>query len=325
MLSRVADSIYWMSRYVERAENVARFVEVNQHLMLDLPPGLPPQWEPLVEITGDAAAFRDAYSAADQDEVCWFLTLDPNNPNSILSSLRAARENARSIREILSSAVWAEVNDVYLYAEHQASHQDASLYEFLRYVIRASHSIDGATSATLSHGEAWHFGRIGQLLERADKTTRVLDIRYFTVLPSLSDVGAPTDDLYWTAVLQSVSALEMYRQRHGSIRTDNTAAFLLLDGEFPRSVRNCLKRADASLHAITGSPQGTFCNEAERRLGRLSSELDYTSIKEVIVQGLHEFLDSLQSKANAVGEAVRESFFAPEVPAAGYTRGGPAE
>lgn len=313
MLSRVADSLYWMSRYIERAENVARFVEVNEHLMLDLPPGLPPQWGPLVEITGDAAAFKKAYSGADQEEVCWFLTFDPNNPNSIISSLRAARENARSIREILSSAVWAEINEAYLYVENHANSSSELSYDFLRHVVRASHSVEGATNATLSHSEAWHFSRIGRLLERADKTTRIVDIRYFMLLPTPADVGSPTDDLHWTAVLQSVSALEMYRQRHGMVRLDRTADFLILDPEFPRSVRNCLRRADESLHAITGAPSGTFRNLAERRLGRLVSSLDYTAVDEVIIAGLHEFLDELQVGLNGVGDALQASFFAPQI------------
>ena len=313
MLSRVADSIYWMSRYIERAENVARFVEVNEHLMLDLQPGLPPQWGPLVEITGDAAAFKKAYSVADQEEVCWFLTFDSDNPNSIISSLRAARENARSIREILSSAVWAEINEAYLYVENYAKSTSELSYDFLRHVVRASHSVEGATNATLSHSEAWHFSRIGRLLERADKTTRIVDIRYFMLLPSPADVGSPTDDLHWTAVLQSVSALEMYRQRHGMVRLDRTADFLILDSEFPRSVRNCLRRADESLHAITGAPPGTFRNLAERRLGRLASRLDYTAVDEVIITGLHEFLDELQVGLNGVGDALQSSFFAPKI------------
>ena len=313
MLSRVAESIYWMSRYIERAENVARFVEVNEHLMLDLPPSVPPQWGPLVEITGDAEAFKKAYKVADQEEVCWFLTFDSNNPNSIISSLRAARENARSIREILSSAVWAEINEAYLYVESRAKSSDELSYDFRRHVVRASHSVEGATNATLSHAEAWHFSRIGRLLERADKTTRIVDIRYFMLLPSHADVGSPTDDLHWTAVLQSVSALEMYRQRHGMVRLDKTADFLVLDPEFPRSVRNCLRRADESLHAITGTPPGTFRNLAERHLGRLVSSLDYTAVDEVIIAGLHEFLDELQVGLNGIGDALHSSFFAPRI------------
>ncbi len=264
-------------------------------------------------MTGDAEAFHKAYSAADQEEVSWFLTFDANNPNSILSSLRAARENARSIRETLSSPVWAEINEAYLYVEHHANKRTDSRHNFRKHVVRASHSVEGATNATLSHAEAWHFSRIGRLLERADKTTRIVDMRYFMLLPSPADIGSPTEDLHWTAVLQSVSALEMYRQRHGMVQLDRTAEFLILDPDFPRSVRNCLRRADESLHAITGTASGTFKNQAERRLGRLAAELDYTAIDEVIIHGLHEFLDTLQVKLNGVGAALQDTFFAPRV------------
>ena len=313
MLSRVAESIYWMSRYIERAENMARIVDVNEHLMLDLPPGLPPQWAPLVAITGDESAFESRYSAADQDEVSWFLTFDAANPNSILSSLRAARENARSIREILSSAIWVEVNEAYLYVEHQAKIRTAPHHAFLGNVIRASHSVEGATIATMSHAEAYHFSRIGRLTERADQTTRFVDIRYFMLLPSPDEVGSPTDDLHWTAVLQSASALEMYRQRHGMVQMEKTVEFLIVDPDFPRSVRNCVTGANESLHAITGTRPGTYRNAAERRLGRLAAELDYTSIEEVLIDGLHEFLDSVQAKLNGCGAALHDSFFAPRL------------
>ncbi len=312
MLSRVAESIYWMSRYVERAENVARFVDVNEFLMLDLPPGMPHQWAPLVEVTGDVKDFKTRFGEESQQNVIAFLTFDPENPNSILSCLRRSRENARSIREIISSAMWAEINETYLFVEAAAAkHRGDIGYDFLRQVKRASQTLEGITNATLSHGEAWHFSRIGRLLERADKTTRIVDVKYFMLLPSPAEVGSPTDDLHWTAVLQSASAFEMYRQRHGMVRLDRTAEFLILDPEFPRSVRNCVRRADESLHTVTGTRPGTFQNQAERRLGRLVAELDYTVMSEIIRQGLHEFLDDLQVNLNEVGNAIKQSFFAP--------------
>ena len=311
MLSRVADSIYWMSRYVERAENVARFVDVNEHLMIDLPPGLPPQWAPLVNVTGDSEAFQSRYGDETQENVIEFLTFDPENQNSILSSLRKARENARSIREIISSAMWEEINEAYLYVEAEAAKSRRDFrYDFLRQVKRYSQILEGVTNATLSHGEAWHFSRVGRLLERADKTTRIVDVKYFLLLPSPSHVGSPTDDLQWTAVLQSASAFEMYRQRHGMVNLDRTAAFLILDPEFPRSVRNCARRADESLRAVTGTRHGAFQNLAERRLGQLVAELDYTDMSEVISQGLHEFVDGIQVKLNRIADAIHQSFFA---------------
>lgn len=311
MLSRVAESIYWMSRYVERAENVARFVDVNEFLMLDLPPGMQQQWAPLVETTGDVQDFKKRYGEESQRNVIAFLTFDQKNPNSILSCLRLARENARSIREIISSAMWEEINETYLLVEEAAArNRGDAAYDFMRQVKRASQTLEGITNATLSHGEAWHFSRIGRLLERADKTTRIVDVKYFMLLPSPADVGSPTDDLHWTAVLHSTSAFEMYRQRHGMVRLDRTAEFLVLDPEFPRSVRNCVRRADESMHTVTGTRPGTFQNQAERRMGRLVAELDYTVMSEIILQGLHEFLDDLQVKLNEVGDAIHQSFFA---------------
>ena len=312
MLSRVADSIYWMSRYFERAENVARVVDVNERLTLDLLPGMPHRWEPLIEVMGDQADFNSRYENSDQDNVIQFLTFDPVNPNSIISCLRMARSNARSIRETMSSPMWSEINDTYLFAEsHAASPGTSDRYDLLRRVRRSSQILEGVTSSTFSYNEAWHFSRTGRLLERADKMSRILDVKYYMLLPSPSDVGSPTDDLHWTAVLQSASAFEMYRQQYGMVRLDKTAEFLILDGQFPRSIRNCLQRADESLRAITGSPKGSFNNEAERLLGKLVAELDYAVVDEVIMSGLHEFLDDVQLKIIQVDQAINATFFAP--------------
>lgn len=310
-----------MSRYLERAENVAQFVDANELLMLDLPAGMPRQWWPLVEVTGDAEAFQKRYPSITEDDVFQFLAFDPENPNSILSALRAARENARSIRETISSAMWQEINEAYLFVESQAADLTASKHDFLRQVVRASYAIEGATSTTLSRAKAWHFGRTGRLLERADQTTRIVDIRYFMLLPAPEEGGSPADDLHWTSVLHSVSAFEMYRQRHGVVHRTRAADFLLLDPEFPRSVRTCLRQADESLHALTGTAPGRFRNGAERRLGRLAAELAYTSIDEVLGRGLHDFCDSVQSELIAVGAAMQDLFFAPQW---GNSRGGGA-
>ncbi|HWU36805.1 MAG TPA: alpha-E domain-containing protein, partial [Candidatus Acidoferrum sp.] len=174
----------------------------------------------------------------------------------------------------------------------------------------ASHLFTGLAETTMSHGEAWHFSRLGRLLERADKTTRLLDVKYFILLPRVTDVGTPFDDIQWSAVLRSASAFEMYRKRHGRIAPERVADFLLLDREFPRAVHYCLIKAEESLHAISGTPVGTFCNPAEQRLGQLRSELGYARVADVLAVGLHQFLDSLQIKLNLVGDAIFETFFA---------------
>ena len=197
MLSRVADSIYWMSRYVERAENVARFVDVNLNLMLDAPSGADQQWSPLVNTTGDHADFEKRYGQATQQNVIGFLTFDRDNPNSMISCLRSARENARSVREIISSEMWLQLNQFYLMVNEAASSGKGveSPHDFYSQVKLSSQLFTGVTDATMTHGEAWHFCRLGRKLERADKTSRILDVKYFILLRSVADVGTPIDDI----------------------------------------------------------------------------------------------------------------------------------
>jgi len=312
MLSRVADSIYWMTCYIERAENVARFIDVNLQLMLDLPTGTMEQWAPLVNTTGDRLLFQERYGEPTRESAVAFLTGDTGNPNSIYSCLCVARDNARSVREVISSEMWEHVNTFYLMVRDAVvrGRVMAEPHAFFTEVKMASHQFVGITDVTMSHNEGWHFGRLGCLLERADKTSRMLDVKYYLLLPNVSDVGTPVDDIQWSAVLKSASAFEMYRKRFGRIRPDRVADFLMLDRDFPRAMHYCLVQAEGSLHAISGSPPGTFQNAAEQRLGRLRSELDYAQIDEIITSGLHEFLDAFQAKLNNVGVAIFETFVA---------------
>jgi len=317
MLSRVADSIFWMSRYIERAENTARVVEVTLQLMLDLPEGSTAnQWEALITATGEQPRFTARFQEATARTVIPFLTFDRDNPNSILSCLSAAREGARSVREVITNEMWEQLNTFFLLVR-DAAHQDhivESPHEFFSQVRMASHLFLGATDATMSHDEAWHFCRVGRKIERADKTTRILDVKYFLLLPDVSDVGTPLDDVQWTAVLRSASALQMYRRRHGRVSPHGIIDFLLLDREFPRSVHYCVTAADDSIHAITGTSRGTFRNQAERCAGQLRSELDYADVPTIIRHGLHEYLDSLQIRLNQLGDAIHTSFFDPPAP-----------
>ncbi|MEQ8788645.1 MAG: alpha-E domain-containing protein [Pirellulaceae bacterium] len=311
MLSRVAESIYWMARYVERAENLARFIDVTLNLMLDQPFGGDRQWEPLVFATGDEKFFNEHYGHADQETVIRFLTFDRDYPNSIVSALYAARENARSIRETISSEMWEQLNEFYHFVG-DAANSDRPLEspsEFFRQVKQASHLFNGITDATLSHGTGWNFMNVGRLLERADKTSRILDVKYFTLLPNVNDVNTSIDDLQWSAVLRSVSGLEMYRKRFHGITVHRLVEFLVLDRTFPRAVQHCVWHADASLHEISGSAVGSFRNPAEQRMGQLKSELAYLRVDEIIDQGLHQFIDSLQTKLNSVGAAIHDTFF----------------
>jgi uncharacterized alpha-E superfamily protein len=314
MLSRSADAIYWLNRYVERAENVARFVDVNLNLLLDSPTGTTQQWEPLVITTGDLTLFKTRYGEASAENVIHFLTFDTDYSNSIISCARSARENARSVREIISSEMWEQVNDFYFMVKNASQGQLLSdLSSFFLDVKMASHLFAGVMDATMAHNEGWHFGQIGRLLERADKTARILDVKYFILLPSVKDIGTALDDLQWIALLKSASAYEMYRKCQHRITPMNVAQFLILNREFPRSIQFCLMQAERSLCQITGVSPGVWTNPAERTLGKARAQLDYITIEDIIHRGLHEFLDDLQIQFNSIGEKIFEEFFALEV------------
>jgi uncharacterized alpha-E superfamily protein len=240
-----------------------------------------------------------------------FLAFDPSYGSSIYSCIRAARENARSVRETISSEMWQQINNLYLLIDEESRREhQISLPAFCQQVRLACHLFTGIQDVTMSHNEAWHFIRMGALLERADKTSRILDVKYFILLPSVTDVGTPYDDVQWSAVLKSVSGFEMYRKRYGRIAPERIVEFLLLDGEFPRAIRYCISRADRSLHAITGTPIGTFSCASEQRMGMVRSELDFARVEPILTGGLHEFCDALQTKMNTIDECVLTDFFA---------------
>ncbi len=324
MLSRVANSIYWMSRYIERAENVARFIRVNLNLMLEMPMGEWEQWEPLVITSGDHDDFKERYGEPTKENVLRFLTFDIENPNSILSTLNKVRENARSIREVITSEMWEQINHFYLMVQDASVNGGATEMpeDFYSRVIQESHLFAGISDATMNRGEDWHFARMGRLIERADKTSRIIDVKYYILLPGPEYVGTPIDNIEWAALLKSASALDMYRKKFHRISPENVTSFLILDRDFPRSILYCIIRSELSLHAITGSPIGTFQNEAERMLGRLHAELNYTVIDEIILDGLHEYLDNFQTELNLVGDSIRETFFSMRPIAQAQQRGG---
>lgn len=313
MLSRVAESIYWMARYVERAENTARFIDVSLNVNLDQPSDAARQWDPLVQTTGDVEFFAERYGAPTEQNVLRFLTFDSDYRNSILSALSAARENARTVREAISSELWEQLNSFYHFVNHAASNGPLvgpSQIEFYHEVKQHSHLFNGILDATLPRGKGWHFANLGRLLERADKTSRILDVKYFTLLPNPQDVGTTLDDLQWSAVLRSVSAFEAFRKRYHTITIHRVVNFLVLDVSFPRAISHCINWADDSVHQIVGSPLGTFRNAPEQHLGRLKAELVYTDVDSIINQGLHEFVDRLQVQLNLVSDDVHDTFFA---------------
>jgi uncharacterized alpha-E superfamily protein len=311
VLSRVAEAVYWLHRYFERAENIARFIDVNLQLLLDLPADRGAEWAELVRSSGDELLFRKRHGEPDPASVMHFLTFDADYPNSILSCLRAARENGRAVRDVISSEMWVHLNKSYLMVR-EASCRPGVLdnpHAFFGEVKQAAHLFSGITDHTMSHDEAWHFGRLGGLLERADKTSRIVDVKCH-LLEEGEPLGA--DEAQWAALLRSVSALEAYRKAWGRIEPLRVVEYLVFDRHFPRSMRHCLANAEGSLHAITGNPLDAAETGPERKLGRVRASLEHTELAELREAGLHRSLDTIQLKLNQVGEAIHTTFFSLE-------------
>lgn len=311
MLSRVADSIYWMNRYIERAENIARIIDANLHFFLDSKIPDAEQWEPLIWITGDQDYFFEKYTTVTRENVIYFLTLDKEYNNSIISCLRFARENAKSIREIISLEMWEQINKFYIMLTELSESEITLdfLHEFFEKIKNNCHLFNGISDSTMSRNEGWHFARLGKMLERADKTSRIIDIKYFHILPSVKFVGSTYDVLQWSAILKSASGLEMFKKKYKLIKPDKIMEFLITDTEFPRSIKYCINKANESIHAISGTTNNSFSNKPEQSLGMLNSELLYADIDNIIEIGFHEFLDSFQKKLLNIGTDIYSKYF----------------
>jgi uncharacterized alpha-E superfamily protein len=309
MLSRVADSLYWINRYVERAENISRFVEVSEAMALDCPPGSAEPWLPLIDASGDRELFDKLYPSGRPEDVIRFLVRDADNPSSVLNCLEFARENARQIRDVITTEMWEQINDVYWNLQ-EVSFWSQPPQEQLREIRRACQLFYGITDATLSRDLSWQFSRLGRLLERAEKTTRILDVKYFLLLPSHEEVGGVLDELQWIALLRTAGAYQMFRQsRHQAIAPEAVAAFLLLDPIFPRSVRYCLERISDTLRIIRSSAVPGPPDDLECLVGLVLARWSFTRIDELIANGLHEAIDHLQQDLNRLHDLIEARYF----------------
>ena len=314
MLSRVANAIYWMNRYIERAENYARYLDVNFNLSLELPSNMMEQWKPLVVTTGDWKWYESSYDKVSKEKVIYFLGFDPNNLNSIHNCIINARENARAIRPELTREVWEQINHLYYMVKdgfEKKRWKKNDPRNYFTEIKKGCQLLYGIIDATISRNDGWHFGKIGQLIERADKTSRVLDVKYHMLLPTPKEVGSPLDIIQWASLLKSVSAYDMYRKKYGKLAPIGISEFLILDKVFPRSMLRCLTQAELSLQIISGYGEG-YTNNAGKQLGILKSQLEYTDIHDIFETGLHEFLDDFQKKLNGVSTAIFETFFSIE-------------
>ncbi len=310
MLSRVACNLYWTARYLERAEDTARMIGVNANLLMDLPRNTPFGWEPLVFISGGEATFAEHYEEASEQNVVRFLISDRINPSSVLSSLAAARENLRTTRDIVQREAWEQVNDLYLYVkDHLAAGMSRrSRQEFLRRVIQSSQQLTGMMADTMSHTHAYDFIKLGRSVERADMTTRILDVRSANLLPG-SGGGelSPFDNIQWMSVLRSLSAYQMYRQHvRLRVRGPDVVRFLLQDRYFPRSVHHCLGEMSWHLGHLPSAdiPQG--------EVAELTDAVTTADVAALSLDGLHLFIDDIQVGLGDIHGALDKTYFAPQ-------------
>ena len=316
MLSRVASSLYWMSRYIERAENIARILDVNLQMLLDFREtdenSVRDHWLPIVSCTGDDELFEHLHGRATAASVTEFLVFEEKNLNSIISSICQARENARMVRDQITFEIWEELNRLYLFITSPQARVlwNESPTDFFNQIKGSSLQLIGLSYATLIHNEGWWFTQLGKFIERADKTSRIIDCRTHA-LPTrgMPETISQTSALEWSSILRSCSAWDAYKGIHGSeLHPRLVAEFLLLNEDFPRSVRFCLRETNRALRRISGVSEGRFVNEAEKLAGRLDAELQFTTIEEIFDFGLHTYLDEFQTKLNAIGEALFNAY-----------------
>lgn len=308
MLNRAAESLYWMSRHLERGEAAARLLDVNLGLSMDLGDAGDGAWAAVVATTGNLEPFLKAHGPVTRAAAVGFLACGPENPDSMTACVRAARENARSVREYLPGDAWEALNALHLLlsrATPEALLDSGRLAAALEAVRWSGRHLEGLLATSLLRDEGWRFSVLGRSLERADQTSRLVDVQHALLEPG----GGAHEALRWEAVAKSADALAMYRRRHGGTEGRKVAEFLLLDGAFPRSAVFCLGRAEEALRAINGTPAGGFGNAAEKALGSLTAELRYTEMDDLLGEGLHLWLDRFQTRLNRVGEELRSAYF----------------
>ncbi len=305
MLRRSAESAFWLGRYVERAEATARMVDVHYRSRLETSLGDPRiGWDTILTISGLEDDFRERYTRMDEDSILDFFAFDAKNPSSVLSCLKSARENARTIRGQISTEIWETANRLYLdLREWDLEELDRrSVYDFFRRVKDGSQLFHGVVARTMVMGEVRDFFTVGQFLERADQTARILDVQY-------EDLGKEGDPHAWIAVLKSVGAYQAYlRTYREGVNANQVAEYLVKNPAFPASILYSVSGIQISLRRISGNGGTIPANAAERAAGRLHSDLIYLTEDKIADQGLHDFLDDVQARCAEVGDAVWETY-----------------
>ncbi len=320
MLARVAESMYWMSRYMERAEHVARVVWVNYNMLMDLGELAHSMQEKeyqgvfrilRLENTPEGQQVLSHSGGNIGQRVCDFMTFDSRNRNSLINCLTKARENARSIRESISAEMWETLNTLYwsLLADDARQRLEESPQQIFQSVMMGSMLFQGVSDQTLPHGQGWQFIQLAKYLERVDMTCRTIEAK-FDILRGESVLETPLNNIRWMAVLRACSSIEAFRRRHvGDLDPQRLAAFLILDKESPRSIRYCVKQAQDAVAGIAMAVHPLEIDHAERVLGRLSSQLEYAESREFGGAGLKYVLRQILENTGQAASAIQRSYF----------------
>lgn len=306
MLSRVAETIYWIGRYQERAENTARLIKVNTHLILDLPKGLMPDWEPLITILGCSELYHERHPEMTERRIVNFLISDENNPDSIISCLARARESARTIREILPREGWEVINSMYNDAldNKSLSYSRKNRHSYLAQILTDLQHCTGLLAGTMNHDVAYDFLNLGRKLERADMTTRIIDVRSENTIPDDVPELKPFEDMVWMSMLKSLSGYQMYRQSmQVRIRRDDVLNFLFCRTRFPRSVSYCVENIAQYLSNL---PNNENCL---KRLKKIKISLKKESGKKLDNRALHEYIDKIQIQLASLHNDISRTYF----------------
>jgi uncharacterized alpha-E superfamily protein len=310
LLSRYAEALFWLARYMERIENLARILDVTDTFVRHGADRT--GWRSVIQINADEARFNELYGEAEAVNVARFYLADRDNPTSILSSLFAARENARTLRPLISTEMWAQINVFYnkVRTLTEADCAPSRVSGLCAYLKEQCQAHAGITDGTFYRDQGWAFYNIGKFLERGDQTSRLVDIKYHTLLPTVDDVGSPLDISQWHALLRAASGFHAYRRIHPSTMTPATVAgFLLMNHSFPRSITLCVHQIEIYLSQLSSGYALRGAYVAQERLDELRAALMDQSIEQILSRGLHEFSDWVQLQFIGLQDAMATNFW----------------
>jgi uncharacterized alpha-E superfamily protein len=306
MLARVAETLFWMSRYLERAENMARLVNVNSNLLLDIPKKTTLGWEPLIDITGTRDSYLKSNENFDERSVLKYLVSDTNSPVSIVNSLSYARENARTIRDVIPREAWEQINALNYYAKDQSATglSKRGRFSYLKEIIQRNQAITGLLAGTMNQDQGYLFLRLGGNLERADMTSRIIDVRTANLLMSENLELRPFENIQWMSVLKSLTGYQMYRQSmQARIRRGDVLKFLFQSTKFPRAIYFCVQQLEQCIVQLPNY------ENVLRKIHALMRTIQSAELNAYDQKMLHEFIDQLQIEFNGIHNALAENYF----------------